>query len=116
MIHHGSSRLVILIGWLAIKLPHPWGWKRLLRGLLANMQEREFSRLGWPELAPVLFSLPGGFLVVMRRTYDPPPLWRIHDYERWLLAAEQRGKVLPVELKLSSFGLLNGEVVAVDYG
>jgi hypothetical protein len=37
------------------------------RELLANMQERDLSKLGWPELCPVVFAVPGGRLVVMRR-------------------------------------------------
>jgi hypothetical protein len=42
-------------------------WKHFLYGLLANMQEAQFSKTSWPELCPVLWSLPGGFLVVMPR-------------------------------------------------
>jgi hypothetical protein len=40
-----------------------WWWEFLLRGLLSNMQEREFAGEDWPELCPVRFSIPGGFLV-----------------------------------------------------
>ena len=35
-------------------------WDSLLRGLLSNMQERDFAAERWPELCPVLFSMPGG--------------------------------------------------------
>jgi hypothetical protein len=38
----------------AYKLPSFYSWKHFLLGLLANMQEAEFSRTGRPELCPVL--------------------------------------------------------------
>jgi hypothetical protein len=34
----------------------------LLRGLLSNMQQRDFEAEGWPELCPVLISMAGRFL------------------------------------------------------
>jgi hypothetical protein len=47
-----------------------------LYGLLAKMQERAFSKTGWPELCPVKFYIPGGFLVVM-------PYARPLTFEEW---------------------------------
>lgn len=79
------------------------------------MQEAEFSKTGDKRLCPVLFSLPGGFLVVMPRT------WRWvgpHFYAKGLV--EGLYKDLPVEPKASSFGWLwkgwDYQLVAVDYG
>jgi hypothetical protein len=40
------------------------------------MQERAFSKTGWPELCPVKFYIPGGFLVVM-------PYARPLTFEEW---------------------------------
>lgn len=89
-------------------------WRLFLHGLLANMQEAKFSKTGWPELCPVLFAFPGGFLIVMRRAR---PLTRSEfdslDLERWI---EKEAYTIPAEPKMDSFGWLDGRLVAVDYG
>lgn len=112
----GVTREVLLIGRWAFKIPKLTGsWKMFLSGLLANMQEREFGRLGWPQLCPVLFSIPGGWLVVMRRA-EPLSLndWRTFDAEEFIVSNPPN--LLPVETKPDSFGWLGGRIVAVDYG
>lgn len=78
------------------------------------MQEREFSKAGWPELAPVVFSVPGGFLGIMRRGGPiTEEQWLAMDVDTW----RERGEyTIPVEAKQSSFGVVNGEIVAIDYG
>jgi hypothetical protein len=64
----GVSRDVLCIGGWALKFPKlARGWRQFLIGLLSNMQERDLSKRGWPKLCPVVFALPGGWLVVMRR-------------------------------------------------
>ena len=106
---NGATRIVLLVGGYAVKLPRLNTWRTFLNGLLANMQEREFSLTGWPELCPVLFSFPGGWLVVMRRAR---PLTYC-EFE----AVDMRGfGGIPVEGKRDSFGWLDGRIVAVDYG
>jgi hypothetical protein len=88
----GAVRTVILTRHHVLKFPGRWTWagrKRwwdfLLRGLLSNMQETGFAAEGWPELCPVSFSFPGGFLVVMPRAR---PLaddeWRRLDYRAFV--------------------------------
>lgn len=110
----GSTRAVLLVGCLAIKLPALVSWRRLLLGLLANMQERQFWTMKHPALCPVLWSLPGGFVVVMRRA---EPITRDQfdaiDWESW---KDQPDLFVPCETKLDSFGWVDGRIVAVDYG
>lgn len=115
MRRNGATRIVILTRRLAIKLPRfDSGWKALLVGLIANMQEAEFGRLGWPELCPVRFSLPGGFLVVMPRARPlDRQAWFALDYRRFFAS---RGQVALAEEKMDSFGIHDGRIVAVDYG
>jgi hypothetical protein len=117
----GSTRSVILLWKWAVKIPTLKTWKLFLHGLLANMQEVEFSAAGWPELCPVVFSLPGGFVTVMRRAN---PLTE----EEWLeiTTGEDKDHIedlirkeeyeVPIEEKIDSFGWLDGKLVAVDYG
>lgn len=111
---HGVTRVVILTRRYAIKLPNGESWKSLLYGLLANMQERRFAVMDWPELCPVRFSLPGGWLVVMPRarvmTDDE---FATFDFAAFVYKGEY---VVPAERKSDSFGYLDGRVVAIDYG
>lgn len=110
----GYSRNCFLVGRFAFKFPKLSSWEHFLRGLLSNLQERRLSKLGWPDLCPVVFSIPGGFLLVMERAI---PLtrdeWDHFDAEAFVNAREIP---LPVELKMNSFGRLKDRIVAIDYG
>lgn len=122
---NGISREVILTKRYAYKFPKlRYGWKQFLHGLLANMQERSFAKAGWPELCPVVWSIPGGWLIVMRRA---EPIseddWQVLGWESahprdvlepWI--SRSSNYVIPAERKPDSFGWLDGQIVAVDYG
>jgi hypothetical protein len=111
----GCTRIVFLIGNYAVKIPNfRYEWKHFLCGLLSNLNERAFAKMEWPQFCPVVFSFPGGWLLVMRRarqmtreefdSFDPQAFCEQSDY------------VVPAEHKPESFGWLNGRVVAIDYG
>lgn len=108
----GTTRIVILWGKIALKLPNVRRWRLFLHGLLANLQERTFGTL--EGCCPVLCSDPLGFALVMRRAR---PLsdeeWAAFDYEGFIHRQSHR---VPAENKRDSFGWLDGEIVAVDYG
>lgn len=120
-LRHGCSRTVLISARYALKLPtlHQ-GWRAFLWGLLDNMGEREIWRY-WPEArvkcAPVLASSRLGLFVVMPRCL---PL----EDEHWALTREEHdgwrtvgdNYRVPVEYKRGSHGLLNGRIVALDYG
>jgi hypothetical protein len=112
----GASRTVLCTRTRAFKVPSLRGWKPFLWGLLANLQEREFGRAGWPELCPVLWSLPLGLLVVMPRARvctDADGLTD-DDYRR---LTHHTDRCVPAEWKPSSWGYLpDGRLVAIDYG
>jgi len=113
MTKKGATRYVFLWFSWAIKIPSFHSWKHFLWGLLANMQEREFSATGWPELCPIEFSIPGGWLVIMPRA---TPLFD-HEWESVRADWAERGDyTVPVEMKQDSFGILDGKLVVVDYG
>lgn len=116
----GTHRAVYLIGSYALKFPVISEWRLFLCGLLANMQERTFSAAGWPELCPVVFAMPGGWLIVMRRA-EPltPEQFANLNYAEWIKGGHDLAKserIIPVENKFDSFGNLDGKIVAVDYG
>lgn len=109
----GATRAVLLVGRVAIKAPRMSTWRTFLSGLLANMQEREFARTGWPELCPVVFSVPGGWLLVMRRAEPLSDAEWCTVHPEW---GDREEYAVPVEMKRDSFGVLDGRIVAIDYG
>ena len=113
-IKYGTTRTVFLFRNLAIKIPNHVEWRLFLHGLLANMQETKFSKTGWPELCPILFSIPGGFLNIMKRAR---PLTREEFFslnvDEW---REKEDYIVPCENKLDNFGCLDGRIVTIDYG
>ena len=122
--HGGVTRLVILTKRWAIKVPTPmYGWKYFLYGLLANMQEREWSGFD-SRLCPIRWSSKYGLVVIMPRCIpltDDEFIEHVHD--NWLRMREEETNEplpysidLPVELKTCSFGWLDNQIVAVDYG
>ncbi len=67
IIRTGVTRLVILVGTIAFKIPRfDNGWAAGLRGLLANIQEETFYSIS-DKACPVLASIPGGWLIAMPR-------------------------------------------------
>lgn len=116
----GVTREVILTRSFAIKVPKlTYGWRLFLRGLLANMQERQFWTTRDHRLCPVVWSLPGGWLVVMMRAREMADAeWALFDAERFCGTPDdcEFEMIVPAEPKQDSFGWLDGRVVAVDYG
>jgi hypothetical protein len=111
----GCTRIVILTRRHAFKLPNFLsGWRLFLTGLLCNMQERTFAQTGWPELCPVQFSIPGGWLVVMHRVREMTDEEFLNfDSKAW---ADRGTHLIPCEHKSNSFGWLDGRPVCIDYG
>lgn len=114
-IKKGTTRVVILTSKYAFKFPAIYSWRLFLHGLLANMQETDFwCQLKSYKLCPVLFSLPLGFLVVMpRATVFTNKNFEYFCYETFV---NELGWIIPVENKRDSFGFINGQIVAIDYG
>jgi hypothetical protein len=107
----GFNRWVLLTRRWALKFPAPYSWRAFLYGLLNNMNERQQGR-GKTGACPVVWSLPGGLLNAMPRVAPLSAAGFAALDVRAFCEAHQ----LVVEHKLDSFGLLNGELVAVDYG
>jgi hypothetical protein len=110
----GCTRIVFLVGRYAIKLPCAQEWRLFLQGLLANMAEVCWSKAGLEGFAPVLWHLPGGFGLVMRRARElTDEEFQSLDFEAW----RDRGDyIIPAEAKSNSLGWIDGEIVAIDYG
>ena len=111
----GATRAVIIGRRYVYKLPNLFdGWRLFLCGLLANMQERQFGRQGWDGVCPVVFSLPGGWLGVMNKAR----VMTRDEFEAfdWQGFCEREQYTIPAEGKWNSYGFLDGQTVAIDYG
>lgn len=108
----GFNRTVVLTRRYALKFPTLRSWRDFLFGLLNNQTEARVGRSGKPGVCPVLWSIPGGWLVVMPRlAILSPEEFVAFDAKAFV---ERHG--LSVEPKPDSFGRYRGQVVAVDYG
>jgi hypothetical protein len=115
----GCTRKVFLVGKWALKVPTFYSQDAFLHGCLANLQERAcwMIREIRPLLAPVVACMPLGLLLVMRRC--EPMLSELTESEAkrfFYDCVKETGYSVPVEDKPSSFGYLDGRLVAVDYG
>lgn len=126
----GCSRWVILTERYAIKFPNfRYRYPAILWGLLHNLSEsswwaastgaydddrsvRPYQRL----LCPVVYRAPLGVVIVMRRAQVLDRRWECPVVFRWLNDRFTAADVsCPAELKVESFGILDGEIVAIDY-
>lgn len=105
----GTTRYVFLFKNHVVKIPALYNWRSFLRGMLCNYQENSFSKLNAPELCPVKFYMPLGLFIIMPRAEE---LTSIKEYPQNSI----KGFTIPAENKLSSWGKLNGKIVAIDYG
>lgn len=111
----GTSRYVLLLGRLAIKVPRLWPLSRIARGLRGNWFERRVALryapvFGWHELCPVLFADRFGLVLVMPRA-EPVT----HEDIRQA-ADDDHYPAPPYEFKPEDWGRLpDGRVVAVDF-
>jgi len=113
-IFYGTTRTVLHTGNYVIKIPALSSWKHFLCGLLANQSETLFSKFFSSGLCPVVFGVWGGWLIIMPYA---KPLTLEEFTELDVTWWSNRGDyIIPVEDKQDSFGWLNNEIVAVDYG
>lgn len=131
---YGCSRMVILLGPYAVKLPNlKYRWPAALWGIIHNLSERNWWRSARGEfdppaaedrfhielrrlLCPVVWGDRFGLCLIMRRA---EPLPRNHDCPvmfEWLAGRFDLADCgCPAEKKADSFGVFQGEIVAIDY-
>ena len=63
----GTTRYVIMLDKIVIKIPSFHSYKHFLYGLLANMQESQFGIKPFYCLTPVLYSSKFGLFVIQKR-------------------------------------------------
>lgn len=113
-VRSGATRHAILVGRYALKVPNVRnGWEMFLCGILGNIQEQKFSGSDLI-FCPIVFSIWGGWFNVMRRA---SPMSE-DDFDRLVTDdfMQSHSMIVPCEIKVSSFGYIEGKVVCVDYG
>jgi len=81
------------------------------------MQERDLWKCGdWRELlCPIVFAVPGGWLNVMSRAVPLTDV-QAEAFDPLAILEQNDALAIPAEPKASSFGMLDGRLVIVDYG
>jgi len=113
----GSTRWVFIGKKYVYKIPYLTRYNNFILGLLANGQEVTFSKIkGYKkQLMPIVFYLPLGFLVVMKKANE------ISKTDWDLYYKDQAEEIItiynvPAELKRGSWGIYKNNLKAVDYG
>lgn len=114
----GCTRVVLLLGSVAVKLPRLSSAKMFLHGCLANLEEGIWNRKNLPQeagLPEVLFVAPLGLLAVQRRVkpVKHTGLFWI-ELERLLVTSSIDAGWWLSDAKPANFGYLNGQLVKVD--
>lgn len=116
MIHHGTTRNVLLIGRWAIKTPTMRSCLLWHSGCVANIQERLLWH-GYRDhrLAPVRWGDPFGLVLVMDRAdkvFDDGS--DREDLDKFLKECSEA--FLPVDPKYSNIGKFGDTLKLIDYG
>lgn len=122
-LRRGASRLVALVGRIAIKVPciklksvlSPWG--QVTQGRNCNRAERTaWIEQKFPHLCPILWADRFGWIVVMKRAQP----MTCAEFDAWFDSDEWPhvpGEPTPYELKGADAGRLpGGRRVMIDYG
>lgn len=112
---------MLCISKYAIKFPAPVSYIKFLSGLIANKYEVNHYRYAvkWnifpkEKMCPILFKLPVGVIIVMRRA-EPLSMEQFIGFDFDSFVYINNNAILPVERKNDSFGYVDGKIVAIDY-
>jgi hypothetical protein len=116
----GATRLVFLFKNFVIKIPNLNEYKLFLNGILANLQEKVFSKMNRPDLAKVMFCGKLGLFLVMERAEEidcKSINW--NEFKEQLeknYKNDEMKEFMLSDPKPSNWGYINGKLVKVDYG
>ena len=116
----GATRRVLKFTNFVVKLPSVRSYRLFLNGLLANLQEREFSKIGRNDLAKVFFCDVLGLFLVMERAEDVNYLgftWEeVKDFVKRKYADDEMGEFMLSDNKAENWGYVKGILKKIDYG
>lgn len=115
MIKYGITRIVILVGNYAIKIPNfTYSHQHFLNGCIANWSERVYTKMYknadcdfYSKIAPTIFCIWFGLISIQKR---------VILLDRSLTEAECiYFKDQTSDIKGTNFGYLNEKIVCIDY-
>lgn len=115
VVNTGSTRLVLLIGGYAIKIPrgddNSFGiFLGILRGWIGNRTEYMYTKYNiYSFTNPILFSFLFSLVVVQKRT-------ELITREEFFSLERDDYPFGGFEWKLDSFGKIDNKIVVIDYG
>jgi len=118
----GATRKVFVCNKFVIKIPNFKEYRLFLFGILANMQEKEWSGRH-RDLAKVLYCFPFGLFLIMEKAYVIGE--RMKDNESWLFFSEmieerykndELKEFILSDAKPYNWGYIGDRLVKIDYG
>lgn len=117
---NGVTRVVITWRGVAIKFPKPKKWANFLRGLIANINERDtwkfnsgkYERGHSRLLAPVIWCSWGGWILLMERATLPTE----QQWHEGGLCIQDHIKHFKGDDNIENYGFIKERLVKIDYG
>jgi hypothetical protein len=115
----GSSRTVFVFDKFVIKIPNTKEYRLFLSGILANLQEKLFSRMCREDLAKVMFCDKLGLFLIMEKAdmnyvkYN----WKyFKDFIKNKYVNDAMKDFMLSDLKYDNWGYIKGRLIKIDYG
>jgi len=112
----GATRYVIMMKKIVIKIPSFCSYKHFLYGLLANLQESQFSIRTFTCLNPVLYGNRLGLFVVQKRIKPVRHRGLFWVEHRKLTIESELPDIHLSDVKPENYGYDHGQLKRLDYG
>lgn len=118
-IESGITRNCLVFKNIVIKFPTFISYKLFLKGLLANLQEKQFSKLEREDLAKVYYGNSLGLVIIMKRANVVDVLCNWGEFKDMIYKKYENDNMKDFMLsdcKPSNWGYINNNLVKIDYG
>lgn len=118
----GATRKVFIFNNIVIKTPNMKEYRLFINGILSNLQEKEFSKIGRKDLAKVIFCDKLGLFLIMKKLNEVDVNINWIEFRNKLEEIYQNEddnmkQFMLSDMKPSNWGYdENGMLVKIDYG
>ena len=112
----GSTRYVLMTRKIVIKIPSLYSYKHFLNGLLANLQEVQFSTRTFECLTPVILGNRFGLFVVQKRLQPVKHRGLFWVEHKKLMIESEIPNIHLSDIKPENYGYDGGKLKRLDYG
>ena len=116
--NHGSTRNVFIFKHFVIKVPTIQEYRLFLNGLLANLQEKQWSG-HHPDLAKVIFCTKSGLFLIMEKANVISTAVDTASFQAMIERHYQNDDLrafMISDAKPSNWGYIGVHLVKIDYG